>query len=171
MAEPGWFGLAGPPPRPTGRPACNEIRPGLLVGEYPLPDDVAWLRDVHRVTAVVSLQEDADLAAKGVSLVQLERAYAAHGIAFHRIPVVDGDPQHLADRLENIVPLLAGLRDAGACVYLHCNAGFNRAPTAAIAYLAAHEGLGLEAARALVKERRHCVPYMRSLELFFARRA
>ena len=169
MDNPGWFGLAGPPPRPTGRPACAEIHPGLLVGEYPLPDDVAWLRDAHAVSAVVSLQEDADLAAKGVSLAQLERAYAAHGIAFHRIPVIDGDPAHLALRLADIVPLLARLRAAGACVYLHCNAGFNRAPTAAIAYLHAHEGLSLEAARDLVKQRRHCVPYMRALELFFAR--
>lgn len=144
------------------------IVPGLLVGEYPLPADAAWLREAHAVTAVVSLQEDADLSAKGVSLAQIDRAYRAHGIGFHRIPVLDGDPRHLAARLVDIVPLLVRLRDAEECVYLHCNAGFNRAPTAAIAYLHAHQGLTLEAARALVKERRHCVPYMRALELYFA---
>ena len=171
MDSPGGFGLVGPPPRPTGRPGFAEIRPGLLVGEYPLPADVAWLHDAHGVTAVVSLQEDADLACKGVSRVQLERAYQRHGVAFTRIPVIVGDPEHLAARLDEIVTLLARLRAAGACVYLHCNAGFNRAPTAAIAYLHAHEGLSLDDARDLVKQRRHCVPYMRALELFVARRS
>jgi hypothetical protein len=170
MDNPGGFGLVGPPPRPTGRPGFAEILPGLLVGEYPLPADVVWLRSEHGVTAVVSLQEDADLACKGVSLVQLERAYRQHGVTFSRIPVIDGDPEHLAARLGEIVALIARLRTAGACVYLHCNAGFNRAPTAAIAYLHAHEGLSIEDARDVVKQRRHCVPYMRALELFVAQR-
>ena len=52
----------------------------------------------------------------------------------------------------------------GDRVYLHCNAGMNRAPTVAIAYLHVHHAMSLGAARDSVKQRRHCVPYMRVLE-------
>jgi len=165
------FGLLGPPPRPGGRPGLTAIRAGLLVGEYPTPEDAAWLRDTHGVTAVLSLQDDADLASKGLELRALERAYVAAGVQFHRVPVPDGDDRHLVARLEQILTLLARLEDEGARVYLHCNAGYNRAPTAAIAHLHVREGLPLDAARDAVKRLRPCVPYMRALEAHFATRA
>ena len=167
MDGPRSFGLVGPPPRPGARPGLSVIRPHLLVGEYPTPEDIAWLRDEHGVTAVVSLQDDADLASKGLRLAVLERAYREHGLAFHRIPVPDGDDQNLVTRLREIVAVLGGLVDAGGRVYLHCNAGFNRAPTVAIAYLHVHERLPLEAARIEVKRLRHCVPYVRALQACF----
>jgi protein-tyrosine phosphatase len=169
MDEPRSFGLVGPPPRPGARPGLTVIRPALLVGEYPTPEDAAWLREEHGVTAVVSLQDDADLASKGLRLPHLERSYQRHGLGFHRIPVPDGDAAHLAARLDHVVALLGRLTDEGHRVYLHCNAGFNRAPTVAIAYLHVREGLSLEAARDAVKQLRHCVPYMRALEAHFAR--
>src|SRR3989442_1777383 len=134
--------LMGPPPRPGGRPGVSAIRPALLVGAYPLAEDAAWLRDEHGVTAVLSLQDDADLASKGVALAALEYAYRARGLGFHRIPVPDGDVQ----RLGEIVALLGRLIEADGRVYLHCNAGLNRAPTAAIAYLHMREGLGEQVA-------------------------
>src|SRR5262252_9275513 len=129
MDAPRSFGLVGPPPRPGARPGLSVIRPGLLVGEYPMPEDAAWLRDAHGVTAVVSLQDDADLASKGLRLAALERAYCEQGLAFHRIPVPDGDDRNLAVRLREIVALLRDLIAAGGRVYVHCNAGLNRAPT------------------------------------------
>jgi len=167
MDGPRSFGLVGPAPRPGARPSVSVIRPALLVGEYPTPEDAAWLRDEHGVTVVVSLQDDADLASKGLRLAALERAYREHGLAFHRIPVPDGDDRNLAARLGEIVALVGEVIDAGGRVYLHCNAGFNRAPTAAIAYLHVREGLPLAAARDAVKRLRHCVPYMRALEAYF----
>jgi len=170
MDGPRSFGLVGPAPRPGALPSVSVIRPALLVGEYPTPDDAAWLRDEHGVTVVVSLQDDADLASKGLRLAALERAYREHGLAFHRIPVPDGDDRNLAARLGEIVALVGEVIDAGGRVYLHCNAGFNRAPTAAIAYLHVREGLPLAAARDAVKRLRHCVPYMRALEAYFGGR-
>jgi predicted protein tyrosine phosphatase len=164
------FGLLGPPWRPTGRPGVSLIRPGLLVGEYPTPADATWLRDEHGVTAVLCLQDDADLASKGLVLADLAAAYAAARVGFHRVAVPDGDERNLAARLGEIVDLLGALRDAGDCVYVHCNAGLNRAPTVAIAHLHVHDGLDLEAARNLVKARRHCLPYMRVLEAYFTGR-
>jgi protein-tyrosine phosphatase len=170
MDGPRSFGLVGPAPRPGARPSVSVIRPALLVGEYPTPEDAAWLRDEHGVTVVVSLQDDADLASKGLRLAALERAYREQGLAFHRIPVPDGDDRNLAARLGEIVALVGEVIDAGERVYLHCNAGFNRAPTVAIAYLHVREGLPLAAARDAVKRLRHCVPYMRALEAYFSGR-
>jgi len=170
MDERRSFGLVGPAPRPGARPGLSVIRPALLVGEYPTPEDAAWLRDEHGVTVVVSLQDDADLASKGLRLAALEGAYREHGLGFHRIPVPDGDDGNLAARLDDIVALLTRLVDGGERVYLHCNAGLNRAPTAAIAFLLVREGLSLTAARDAVKQARHCVPYMRALEAYFGAR-
>jgi len=167
MTDGYWYQVWGPPARPGNRPNLSVILPDLLIGEYPLPEDAAWLATTHGVTAVISLQDDADLASKGLQLPALERAYGAHGIRFHRIAVPDGDSDTLAARLDGILTLLSECI-AGGCAYLHCNAGMNRAPTIAIAYLHTHRQLSLNDARDFVKQRRHCVPYMRVLEACYA---
>src|SRR5579862_5211944 len=79
--------LAGPAARPNGHPGHAFVFDQLAVGEYPTPEDAFWLRETAAVTAVVSLQDESDLDRKGLSLASLERAYAAQGIAFHRLPV------------------------------------------------------------------------------------
>lgn len=155
--------LAGPAARPNGHPGHAFVFDQLAVGEYPTPEDACWLRETAAVTAVVSLQDESDLDRKGLSLASLERAYAAQGIAFHRLPVADGDAAALRERLDEAVALVAALLARGERVYLHCNAGLNRAPTIAIAYLHVHGAQSLDAACAFVKTRRACVPYMRML--------
>jgi protein-tyrosine phosphatase len=150
-------------------PGVTVILPQLLIGEYPTAADAEWLRATHQISAVVSLQDDADLMSKGLSLEELERAYERHGLVFHRVPVPDGSAQVLAARLDQIVTLVGRLTAHGHRVYLHCNAGMNRAPTVAIAYLHAVHGWSLSAAREFVKDRRHCVPYMQLLEARYAR--
>ncbi len=170
MADDYWYRVWGPPMRPGNCPDVSVILPDLLVGEYPTPNDAAWLRRVHGVTAVVNLQDDADLASKGLDATALQRAYEAHAIGFHRVPVPDGDAHVLAAQLGRIVGLLGELLDGAERVYLHCNAGLNRAPTAAIAYLHVHDGLSLSEARDFVKRRRHCVPYMLVLESHYGGR-
>ncbi len=167
MAGDDWYGLLGRPPR--RRPGLTVVCEGLLVGEYLGPADVGWLRTEHGVTAVVNLQDDGDLRSKGLVVADLEAAYRAHGVAFHRQPVPDGDDEALAARLDTLLPLLDRLVGDGGRVYLHCNAGFNRAPTVAIAYLHVAHGLTLAAARAEVAARRTCLPYMSVLEAYFGR--
>jgi protein-tyrosine phosphatase len=168
--DPPGYGLMGPNPRPTPRPGFAALRPHLLVGEYPRPADARWLGETHGVTAVVSLQDDADLAAKGLWLVELEDAYREAGLAFERFPVTDGDEAHLVTRLAAVVEHIARIVDGGGRVYLHCNAGYNRAPTVAIAFLTAHERLSVDAARAAMRKARSCAPYVRAVEAFARRR-
>ena len=163
------FAWRGAPAVRPDRPHLTVILDNLLVGEYPNPEDVGWLRDEHGVSAVVSLQDDADLASKNLALAVLQQAYTDAGLRFHRIPVPDGANDVLHAQLPTIVAVLGELLERGERVYLHCNAGMNRAPTAAIAYLHVHGDLPLLAARDFVKARRSCVPYMRVLEARYGR--
>lgn len=154
----------GPPQRPGNRPNLSVILPQLLVGEYPTPRDAEWLRQEQGVTVVVNLQDDPDLAGKGLRLQDLECAYGEQGVALHRLPIADGDNEALLARLDGAVDLVHASVGAGHRVYVHCNAGMNRAPTIAIAYLHVHRGMALADARDFLKARRHCVPYMSVLE-------
>ena len=154
--------------RPAGRPGVSHVLDDeLLVGEYPTADDATWLRDEHGVSTVVCLQDEFDLAAKNVLLGELTAAYTTAGIVFHHHPIADGDAAALASRLPAILGVIDAALAARGRVYVHCNAGFNRAPTVAIAFLRAHRGLSDEAAWAHVKQRRACAPYRRALELHF----
>jgi protein-tyrosine phosphatase len=164
MKEPGRIFLLR-----SGRPTCSAILPNLLIGEYPTPDDVGWLRSAHEVTAVFSLQDDSDLVSKCLDLRQLEQIYRQHGLRFQRVPVPDCDPDTFGRLLDRIVSALTDLLREGERVYLHCNAGMNRAPTVAIAYLHTAHGLPLASARDFVKQRHHCVPYMQLLQVRYER--
>jgi protein-tyrosine phosphatase len=152
-------------------PSVTEILPELLIGEYPRPEDVAWLSRFHRVTVVLSLQDDDDLKIKGLDLPTLTASYAQTGITMVRMPVPDGSADHLTGVLESAVAQVHGLTEAGERVYLHCNAGINRAPTVAIAFMHMHRAMALEQAIDWVRKRRICAPYTVMLKEFFARRA
>ena len=167
MSHDTWYGLGGGAVRPKP-PGFDAILPELLVGEYPRVEDLGWLRDAHGVTAVLSMQDDADLASKRLRATDLEAACAALGLAFERLPVTDGDAEALAVRLPAAAARLDALIAGGARVYLHCNAGYNRAPTVAIAYLHVHRGYALADACALVKDRRSCIPYLIALRKCYA---
>jgi predicted protein tyrosine phosphatase len=152
-------------------PSVTEILPELLIGEYPRPEDAGWLNQVHGVTAVLNLQDDDDLKIKGLNLPSLAASYQHAGITMARIPVPDSSAEHLARALEAALAQLCGLIEAGRRVYLHCNAGINRAPTVAIAFIHVHRTMGLDEAIAHVRKRRICAPYTVMLKEFFARRA
>jgi protein-tyrosine phosphatase len=163
-----WYGIGGGAVRPSA-PTTNHILPNLIVGEYPNIADVPWLKNTLGVDAVICLQDNADLASKRLRLNELRQAYLAQGISFEHVPIPDGEFEFLADRLPGIVELVHRHVDVGATAYLHCNAGMNRAPTAAIAYMHARCGMPLPDAIAFVKARRSCVPYVRALELAYGR--
>jgi len=148
-------------------PDVSLVLPNLLVGEYPRIADVGWLRSEHGVSGVLSLQHDADLWDKGISLVELEREYASRAIAFRRVPIEDYSEADLALALPHAVGALAELIGAGHVVFVHCNAGYNRAPTVAIAYLCATGSMSLDEAVQTVKRRRACVPYVTLLRKRF----
>jgi atypical dual specificity phosphatase len=153
------------------RPEVSEILPILFIGEYPRVEDIAWLKQAFRVSAVFSLQDAEDLAVKGISLPTLLTECRTHNIEFHRTPIADFDCESLDKVLPEALEVLHTLSSDGHTVFLHCNAGCNRAPTVAIAYLHVHRGMTLHEARDFVKERRPCGPYMEVLYQHFGRPA
>jgi atypical dual specificity phosphatase len=160
-------------PRPTRgevRPTVSEITDYLLVGEYPRVHDIEWLGTEHGVTAIHNLQDDEDLRINALDIAVVREISARHGIKYVRTPIQDGSADDMAVRLRAALNDLAALVGANERVYLHCNAGLNRAPTLAIAYLRAHGGMSLDEALAHVKRRRSCGPFMTILEDYFGPR-
>jgi len=144
-------------------PELAFVLPTLAIGEYPRAEDVAWLAREHAVGAIISLQDDDDLRAHAVDLAAVRRAAATVGIELHRFPVPDCRPEVLIAIVDRLIAVMDDLERRGVRVYLHCNAGLNRAPTAAIAYLHVRHGLSLRDACAAVKAQRACGPYMQLL--------
>ncbi|HKV55135.1 MAG TPA: dual specificity protein phosphatase family protein [Candidatus Binataceae bacterium] len=158
------------PTRGNGRPSVSEITDSLLVGEYPRLSDIGWLKSEHRVTAIHNLQDDEDLRINGIDVVALREACKQSGVRLVRTPICDGSADDMAARLAVALRDLEELVDDRQRVYLHCNAGLNRAPTLAIAWLRANGGMSLDEAMAHVKKRRACGPFMTVLEAHFGPR-
>jgi protein-tyrosine phosphatase len=158
------------PSRGNGRPSVSEITESLLVGEYPRISDIAWLKTEHRITAIHNLQDDEDLRINGIDIVALREVCRENQIKLVRTPIRDGSADDVAARLSVALEHLGELLNDGERVYLHCNAGLNRAPTLAIAWLRANAGMSLNEAMAQVKKRRACGPFMTVLEAHFGPR-
>lgn len=158
------------PSRNGRRPSVSVLSDELLIGEYPSQADIAWLKDTYGVTAVHNLQDDDDLRVNGLDDRGLIAEYAARGINYVRTPIQDGSADAMAARLEAALTDLRELVAPGSRVYLHCNAGMNRAPTLAIAFLRAYRQMSLEEAMILVKKQRACGPFMTVLEEYFGPR-
>ena len=169
-----WFTRRAPdearPARRADRPRITEIGELLLIGEYPRRDDIAWLREEHRVTAIHSLQDNEDLKLNGLSLAAIEAACRASHLRFVRTPIPDSGADAMALHLQAALAALRELIAGRERVFLHCNAGMNRAPTLAIAYLRAARGMSLNEALAHVKRLHTCGPYMTVLEDYFGPR-
>ncbi|MGA2409207.1 MAG: dual specificity protein phosphatase family protein [Candidatus Binataceae bacterium] len=158
------------PTRGNARPHLSEITDHLLVGEYLRPGDIPWLASQHGVTAIHNLQDDEDLRINALDASALRAIAAQNQMRYVRTPIQDGSADDVAARLVAALDDLATLIKAGDRVYLHCNAGLNRAPTLAIAWLRAHGGMSLNEALAHVKRRRACGPFMTVLEDHFGSR-
>jgi len=151
------------------RPEVSQILPTLFVGEYPRVEDIGWLKQEFNISAVFSLQDNDDLQAKGLTLHTLADECGRHRVEFRRAPVADFNCESLAIALPAALQELHALTQASHRTFLHCNAGCNRAPTLAIAYLHVHHNMTLEAARDFFKVRRPCGPYMEVLYGHFGR--
>ncbi len=142
-----------------------QILPNLYVGIDPQDlEDIQELRDRCRVTAVLNLQTDEDLRARGLDWPALEAAYELEGIEIYRVPMRDFDYDHQREQLPEAVKMLAKLLAEGHITYLHCNAGVGRSPLVAMAYLSWCCHLSHKEAIAYVQERRPCSPFEDLLE-------
>lgn len=148
---------------------CDEIlKDKLWVGSYIRAAEVRALRRLG-FTTVLSLQSNQDLDEYNVSFEELLEAYQQAGIELRRLPIPDFDKQALAANLSRgVEELEKALSPKSAKVYVHCTAGINRGPTLAAAYLVKTRRLSAEEARSYVVARRHCNPYLDTLEAYAA---
>jgi protein-tyrosine phosphatase len=146
---------------------CNEIIPDRLwVGRFLHPQDVALVHQLG-ITSVVSLQSDEDLSQYNIPFKKLLKAYQQADVELVRVPILDFNKESLANNIENAVAAIEeALVPRWAKVYLHCTAGINRGPTLAAAYLMKNQKLTAKEAYKFVMDRRHCSPYLDSLEFY-----
>jgi protein-tyrosine phosphatase len=146
---------------------CNEVIPDRLwIGGFVRPEDAPWLRRMG-ITTIVNLQSDDDLRERGVSLKKLVKALSEADIELRRAPIMDFNKQNIAANLYKCVAELeSALSQKWTRVYLHCTAGFNRAPTTAAAYLVKTKGMTAKQACEFVMGKRHCMPYLDVLEIY-----
>jgi atypical dual specificity phosphatase len=123
----------------------------LLVGAY--PRDAA---DVERIAAaevdaLFNLCEDCEYDAGERDAVG--RALARHGIEERRLPVVDYGGLDV-EQLDRAIGDVEAWLDSGRTVYLHCRAGWQRSATVAAGVVARREGIGVDEALRVVRERK-----------------
>lgn len=148
----------------------DPYEPRLIVG--PGPTELADVEQLAAagVTALLSLQTDDDLGARGLRWPTLWQLYVARGIHAVRVPIRDFDRKDLARGIESALAALDALLAHHARVYLHCTAGLNRSPTLALAHL--YRTLGPERALAALMERHpDAVPYPDTLTRWWKKRA
>jgi len=138
--------------------------PGLLIGSCPQsPADVARLARQAGVRAILSLQEESDLAHFGIDGDALARAAADAGVALYRVPLRDFDPASLRAGLPAAVAVLEAALARGGAAYVHCTAGLGRAPAVALAHAAWVRGERLAEAAAALRAVRPCNPRLAAI--------
>ncbi|MGH2452288.1 MAG: dual specificity protein phosphatase family protein [bacterium] len=145
---------------------AGRVLPSLYIGSAPTSaEEFEALRQDSSVTALLSLQTDADLWGRGLSWDMEARWCEAQGIAAHRLPIEDWSPQAVIEHLDEAVELLSRLLAEEQVVYLHCTAGVNRSPSVALAYLVKVQHLSLAEALQIVRRARPAAqPYPEVLE-------
>ncbi|MBN2295794.1 MAG: dual specificity protein phosphatase family protein [Pirellulales bacterium] len=144
----------------------DHILPQLLIGSSPRStSDIDSLKETSKVTAVLSFQTEEDFAYWEIDWDMMVQYYEENGIEVRRVPVRDFDPDDLRKNLSACVDALDELLEAGHTVYIHCNAGMNRSPSVAIAYLHWIKGQALDDAFEHVTQKHFCDPDFNAISL------
>lgn len=123
----------------------------LLVGSYPLDEgDVAMLHSVG-VERVLNLVRDEEYRPEEREAV--ERALAEAGIQEQRLPFADFGELPV-QKLDQAVSILSGWLSEGRRIYVHCRAGWQRAPAIAAGLVALREGVDIDEALEMVRVRK-----------------
>ncbi len=133
----------------------NEIRHDIVIGSCPMTTkDIDRMRTELALSAVLSLQHAECLKHFDIDYERHVEHGRRAGLAMARCPMRDFDPPDQRRHLPEAVRRLHELLAAGHRVYLHCTAGFNRAPLTVLAYLTFVESQSPEAATALIRQER-----------------
>ena len=144
----------------------SRIEPNIFIGSAPQTKMDADRLAQMKITAVISLQSDADLKGHGIDWPKLQNDYEDLGIFAERFPIVDFDEADLGRRLPEPVMTLNQLLSVGHRLYVHCNAGICRAPATVLTYFCHYRGLSIQDGLSMLrKERPQVHPYIGAVEL------
>ena len=137
----GWFRSYG----------FADVLDGLVIGAYPLDrEDVAMLEWVG-IERILNLTEDGEYPDGDRAAVIA--ALAEAGIEERRVELTDfgGLP---SEAIERAVEAVMSSLDDGKRTYVHCRAGWQRSAAVAAGVVALREGIDVDEALALVRERK-----------------
>lgn len=124
----------------------DPVQANIYVGSAPnAQEDIAQLKQL-KVSALICLQSDEDLLRRNIDWQELQQWYKAADIATRRFSIEDFNEEDLAKSVGPAIAALDEFIKAGKSVYVHCNSGIFRAPTAVLGYLCAIEGMTIDTA-------------------------
>lgn len=142
----------------------SRLEENIFIGSAPQSDlDVARLKKM-KITAVISLQSDADIKAHRINWKKLQSSYQYNDIDVRRFQIIDFDETDLGNKLPDPVRALNDLMTVGHRVYVHCNAGICRAPATVLTYLCHYREMSVDDALSAIRNQRPQVhPYINSV--------
>ncbi|KAG1365643.1 phosphoglucan phosphatase LSF2, chloroplastic [Cocos nucifera] len=151
------------------------ITDSLIVGSQPQkPEDIDHLKAEENVAYILCLQQDKDIEYWGIdfqSIVKRCKELAKSHHAHLNVYVLklapqakDFDPDSLRSQLPKAVSSLEwAISEGKGKVYIHCTAGFGRAPAVAIAYMFWFCDMDLNTAYNTLTSKRPCGPNKRAI--------
>jgi protein-tyrosine phosphatase len=128
----------------------DRIEKNIFLGSAPQNSIDAGRLKQMKITAVLSLQSDADFKSHKIDWPKLQSVY-----------------QHndMGNKLAEPVKALNALLTVGHRVYVHCNAGICRAPATVLAYLCHYRGMSIEEGLEFLRRSRPQIhPYISAVE-------
>lgn len=143
----------------------SRLEDNVFIGSAPQSSvDAARLKQM-KITAVLSLQSDADFKSHRIDWKKLQSAYEYSEITVQRYPIIDFDELDLGKRLAEPIQALNSLLVLGHRVYVHCNAGVCRAPATVLGYLCHYRGMSVEEGLDYIRSQRpQAHPYVSSVQ-------
>ena len=143
----------------------DRIEENIFLGSAPQSGVDATRLKQMKITAVLSLQSDADFKSHRIDWKKLQSAYQYNEITVQRFPIIDFDENDLGNKLAEPVKALNALLNISHRVYVHCNAGVCRAPATVLAYLCHYRDMDLDDGLEYLRQRRPKVhPYISAVE-------
>lgn len=143
----------------------DQIEENIFLGSSPQSGVDATRLKQMKITAVLSLQSDADFKSHRIDWKKLQRAYQLNDIMVQRFPIIDFDENDLGNKLAEPVKALNSLLAVSHRVYVHCNAGVCRAPATVLGYLCHYREFEIDTGLAYLREKRPKVhPYISAVE-------
>lgn len=143
----------------------DQIEENIFLGSAPQTSVDATRLKQMKITAVLSLQSDADFKTYRIDWKKLQSAYQYNEITVQRFPIIDFDESDLGNKLAEPVQALNELLMRQHRVYVHCNAGICRAPATVLGYLCHYRNMTIDDGLEYLRQSRPKVhPYIGAVE-------